>query len=680
MKCSKCGAELETGVAFCRECGTKVEYRVRFCRECGCEIPDGIKFCPECGAKININDTGIPQRKPDRNQNIQEQPQQEQPQQEQPQQEQPRQERPRSGLDMGNASKRKVGSISPKMAMFILGGLALCMLFFLIGRAGSDKSHSNSKSGTEIQSSAERTAGEATKPSIVMIDVGGLNLKEALRKLEDAGFEKVVTNASSDPAWSEDRWIVAEQSIAPGNNAYADDEVKLTCKKLCHLYLDLKSEGNLIFDTYDMEIWLDGKELGSVGNGDIFTRLTDIMEGQYELVIHKAGDDSVSARKTLNVEGDMTFKTDIAHGGKISFKNMETSDGVASAALKVDNVQGMVLSEAIEKLETAGFVNVRYEPYGDIWDKNNWIVTAQNLNAGTTADKNEYIQLDCIKLSEYFNNIYSGKYLDEVQKLAADEGYELRYRNTVDRRNIDENIASETEERKKRWKVDSAKQYTGKIAELSLTYEPTPEERAAEEARLVAESKAAEESRAKAESEAAERSKVAAESRAKAEAESRAEESSRAEAESKARAESEAMEKAKAEEARAEREAESKAEAAKMEKMVFPDPDSKLGKDIDSKGKTTWYYINVDNIRNRPVKKKWKSATVTDGVAEYLDHLENLGYTVKITDTSSRTPYSGFTLYETDFKVSKADFSWTMYLCIEDEKFVEYELDIYLPE
>ena len=46
MRCSKCGAELRDGVAFCRECGTKVEKKIRFCRECGCEIPAGITWIP----------------------------------------------------------------------------------------------------------------------------------------------------------------------------------------------------------------------------------------------------------------------------------------------------------------------------------------------------------------------------------------------------------------------------------------------------------------------------------------------------------------------------------------------------------------------------------------------------------------------------------------------------------
>lgn len=112
-------------------------------------------------------------------------------------------------------------------------------------------------------------------------------------------------------------------------------------------------------------------------------------------------------------------------------------------------------------------------------------------------------------------------------------------------------------------------------------------------------------------------------------------------------------------------------------KIVLPEDGSKLAIDFDSEGKSTIYYINVDGISNKPTTQTWGSATVTDGVAEYLDYLKELGVTVTITDTSHREPYSGFHVYETNFKVSNSSVSWTMYLCIQKEAYVEYELDIH---
>lgn len=93
---------------------------------------------------------------------------------------------------------------------------------------------------------------------------------------------------------------------------------------------------------------------------------------------------------------------------------------------------------------------------------------------------------------------------------------------------------------------------------------------------------------------------------------------------------------------------------------------------------STIYYINTDNISNRPSTTTWGSATVTDGVAEYLDYLKDLGFTVTVTDTTHKEPYSGYHTYETNFKVSNDSVSWTMYLCIQKEQYVEYELDVHL--
>lgn len=112
--------------------------------------------------------------------------------------------------------------------------------------------------------------------------------------------------------------------------------------------------------------------------------------------------------------------------------------------------------------------------------------------------------------------------------------------------------------------------------------------------------------------------------------------------------------------------------------VILPDSNTKLGKDFDMKGTNTVYYVNVDGQKNKPILKKWGSATVTDGVAEYLNYLKDQGCNITITRYETKTPYSGFTVYETYFNVENENITWDMYLCIQDEKYVEYELDINL--
>ena len=117
-----------------------------------------------------------------------------------------------------------------------------------------------------------------------------------------------------------------------------------------------------------------------------------------------------------------------------------------------------------------------------------------------------------------------------------------------------------------------------------------------------------------------------------------------------------------------------------LKEIVFPEQGSKLDRDYDSKGTNTVWYINVDGTSNKPKLAKWGKATVTDGVKEYLEYLENLGFRVEITKMQKEEPYSGFYTYETSFKVSNEYVTWTMYHYIQDEDFVEYQLDIYLTE
>ena len=118
----------------------------------------------------------------------------------------------------------------------------------------------------------------------------------------------------------------------------------------------------------------------------------------------------------------------------------------------------------------------------------------------------------------------------------------------------------------------------------------------------------------------------------------------------------------------------------KLDKIVFPESNSKLGKDFDAEmtSENVRYYFNVDGLKNTPKLKKYGEATITDGVYDYLEYLKSLGYQVEITNVSNKEPYTGYHTYETNFKVSSNDIAWTMYLSIQDEKYIEYEFDINL--
>lgn len=112
--------------------------------------------------------------------------------------------------------------------------------------------------------------------------------------------------------------------------------------------------------------------------------------------------------------------------------------------------------------------------------------------------------------------------------------------------------------------------------------------------------------------------------------------------------------------------------------VILPDASSKLGKDLEYKSTSNVCYINVDNIKNTPKLTTWNNITVTDGVAEYLKTLKDQGFTIEVINSDTKSPYKGFTIYESFFKVSDANTSWEVYLYIQYEDYVEYEFYIYL--
>ena len=490
MKCAKCGAELEDGVLFCRECGAKVEIpRKRFCRECGAPLANGVKFCSECGAKIDlIVDSPVSAsitntiESSDQGKTDNDNPAEAEKKKTAPNVDSIKERAAKFAkeVDLPNADKIKEkatkfakqvdlpkakGNVKKYLIIAVVAIILIAAIGSRIGKSSTSRSSTNSNNTPR---SAETTTVPESK--IPVVAVTDMSYPEAVEALKAAGFSNVTSNI--EPNTDESQWVVVKQSVDPGKKIRPGDKIELTCAMRCKLYIDVHSEANLMFSTYDITVSLDGTELGSIPNGKNFTLVADILSGDHTLVFCKAGSSSPKATKTISVTNDVTYSCDLAHSGSsIDIKNENIQDNINGAALEVIDVTGMVLSEAMTKLNEIGFSNLREEPYSDIWDKDNWIVTAQGIAAGTTADKNDFIQLDCIKLDEYFSRTYVGKSLSEVQELAAASGFSLKY-NDESGKDLDSKVASLNQESKTDWIVTKARQYGGadKTAMVTLQY------------------------------------------------------------------------------------------------------------------------------------------------------------------------------------------------------------------
>ena len=228
------------------------------------------------------------------------------------------------------------------------------------------------------------------------------------------------------------------------------------------LYLEIKSEGNLIFDKYDMEICIDGKVTGTVANGETFTGLTTVTAGDHELKIRNVQNESMYATKTISVNQDITFRCTVAHSSSISIKNIETENNVAGAYLPVPDVTGEILRDAKNQLKEAGFINISYTgDSGSIFDDTNWTVVSQGIKAGTTADKNEPFVLSCRKTDVILSERFVGMDCSRVPASAKEIGYSVTYVNGITYDNNTTDINQLTNEQRKEWVVQEISHISG---------------------------------------------------------------------------------------------------------------------------------------------------------------------------------------------------------------------------
>ena len=166
-----------------------------------------------------------------------------------------------------------------------------------------------------------------SKSKVIVPDITNDTLKDAVKSLNSAGFTNVAHDADLDTQSDEAKWIVVKQSIEAGTEVAADEKMELTCKRLCLLSLEVTSEYNLLFAKYDVEILVDGSNVGFVSNGEDFAYQAELLEGKHELKFLKAGDDKVNAAQEIEIKRDTTFRCDITHGGSsIELKNVEITD------------------------------------------------------------------------------------------------------------------------------------------------------------------------------------------------------------------------------------------------------------------------------------------------------------------------------------------------------------------
>ena len=201
--------------------------------------------------------------------------------------------------------------------------------------------------------------------------------------------------------------------------------VSALAAKKYKVYFDLTSDDNILFSTYDMNVYVDDEFIGTLEDGKHMTALVELEKGKHVLEVTQDGKSKNHDTEKFKIDGETTVSALVKHGkNDIDIKKFKTDKGIIGAALKVPNVTGETLKNGLKKLEKAGFVNVDTSPSLAGIDSGNWIIKSQSIDPGKKVDKNEYIELICYALEkndEIYEDIKEAREYIEKDKDEAPE-------------------------------------------------------------------------------------------------------------------------------------------------------------------------------------------------------------------------------------------------------------------
>ena len=171
-----------------------------------------------------------------------------------------------------------------------------------------------------------------------------------------------------------------------------------------NLYLDVSFTSNLLWNKYDVNLFIDGEEIDTLPHGEDYSVfLENLEDGEHQLLFAKSDNNDINGLLQFSMNGDTTVQCEISCDKKeINISDINTIGNTDLASLSVPDMHGMPLLAAQKSLSEIGFVNVKAQAdEGSIHSEGNWTVIEQSIQSGDTAEKNEEIELTCIKTQEY---------------------------------------------------------------------------------------------------------------------------------------------------------------------------------------------------------------------------------------------------------------------------------------
>ncbi len=507
MKCPNCGADLLDDSIFCRDCGIKLPPPKRRCKYCGAELEEGAKCCTNCGQRIEPPVITRAVSEGTRQATTGDAVRQNVPGDTQV----GNQSRP----TQSNGKNTQFAQIWNKMDLFFkcIAIFGAVLFLVILGAAFAHKTAAMIIALLQICGLVVVVLMH--KEYIVtqyswlkyVIAAGCLLLSVLLilsfswgTNAKKKSSSSVYQSATQPPEGRASSALVATaqpvKTTRPTKKPSSTSTPRPTAKPTpvpsptdvptaapedINFAIEVDFVQNLIFSQYNVDLYLDDNYMDTLIHGKYYVSLHKINAGRHTISFKEVGG-SNSGSTYFTIEKDSTFVCHIkaTSSGVEIFNNYiyETMDGVMAT---MPNTVGLLYSEALTELTQRGFGNISYKTIGNhiIWDNDNWLVLEQSVAVDTEIQKSESIELTCISLNDYFKNTYVGKNVNDIQQLANDAGFSIRFEISSGS-SMDSDIKSMSKKTKAEWVATDARQYGGvaRTAVVTISYTgtatPTP--------------------------------------------------------------------------------------------------------------------------------------------------------------------------------------------------------------
>lgn len=190
-----------------------------------------------------------------------------------------------------------------------------------------------------------------------------------------------------------------KSDIRDGENTeeYAEEVVPIVCHQL---YLDFEMLLPSDLGESVISVGID-EDLIELPNDEYFTNMSEVEEGEHAIGFYIDGILDENSVQTIDVNADTHFSCFVSYlEGKIVVCNQLVDNDLSDSAILYEDLVGLSLPDALQKLEDMHFVNIDYVPNdsNQIVANEDWVVESQNVTAGTLLDKTAPIELVCDKV------------------------------------------------------------------------------------------------------------------------------------------------------------------------------------------------------------------------------------------------------------------------------------------